>query len=75
MLEKSNDKCRLKFIWKTSLVCPRKMVEFENSTCIATIRGYTRDFVNGKQLLMTNMLNTNYKVSFLPNKFSNIFVK
>jgi len=59
---KNNNKCILEFLWKTSIVCHRKLILFDILTCSATIKGHNNNFVHNKIIDMKNILNNN-KVS------------
>lgn len=52
----------MEFEWKTSIVCPKKVIEFNNSTCKGTFKGYDKELFN-IVVDMNTMLNIN-EVSF-----------
>ncbi|VVC44230.1 Hypothetical protein CINCED_3A025444 [Cinara cedri] len=53
-LAKSQDKCELQFLWRTNLVCHRKLVEFNMSTCKAYIKDVLNSIIDMKNILNTN---------------------
>lgn len=53
----------MKFLWRTRLICPRQLIEFNvNNTCSAIIKG-DKSFEDGKVIHMDNILDTK-EVSF-----------
>jgi len=65
MLMNSNNKCMLEFVWKTSLVCRRKLIQISmNNTCLGIINDYNKNFVDNKIIHLNNILKID-KVSFI----------
>lgn len=57
---KSNNKCMLEFLWKTSLVCRRNLVQINvNNKCLGIINDYSNNFVNNKIIHLINILEIN----------------
>lgn len=63
MLMNSNNKCMLEFVWKTSHVCRRKLVQ-TNNTCLGIINDYSKNFVDSKIIHLNNILKID-EVSFI----------
>uniref|UniRef100_A0A2S2P3Y8 Uncharacterized protein n=1 Tax=Schizaphis graminum TaxID=13262 RepID=A0A2S2P3Y8_SCHGA len=75
ILKVSGNNCTLKFEWKTSLVCSRKLaVEFDKDMCAATIKRPSQNVKNNTIIDFNNILiiknftdystKTNYQVNF-----------
>lgn len=57
------DKCSLRFEWKTSFLCSKKVMAFNTLLCTATLLDYQNDIDGPKIINMTNILNF-HEVSF-----------
>lgn len=64
MLVDTVGNCTLQFEWKTSLVCSRKLVEFNRDMCAATVRISSLNVINNKTIDLNNILRIK-NVSFI----------
>ncbi|CAI6369345.1 unnamed protein product [Macrosiphum euphorbiae] len=70
----SKSNCTLHFEWKTSLVCSRKLVEFDKDKCAATVKISSQNVINNITKNLNNILSvnnlvddstkTNYQIDF-----------
>ncbi|XP_060881160.1 cation-independent mannose-6-phosphate receptor isoform X2 [Metopolophium dirhodum] len=70
----SKSNCTLHFEWKTSLVCSRKLVEFDRDKCVATVKISSQNVINNITNDLNNILSvnnliddstkTNYQIDF-----------
>jgi len=55
----SKSNCTLHFEWKTSLVCNRKLVEFDKDKCAATVKISSQNVINNITKDLNNILSVN----------------